>query len=248
MGKLPAVTAITIAVLLVSLSSSGCTTGAPTINNCTPTPAIAEPTYRPNNASAGTLPASGHVYIDGKPVDGAAVVGTALDGSDSLVTFTDGIGAYTLNIRVDTVYNVTAYSQGLIHTITPVRLHDPTLDYGYYQKNDVADKFDITLSGQHNSTISGITRPGWILVSASPSGGGPVVSNASNYPGQYSINVEPGVTYRLSAKDYYGQMRFDVENIYYRNSGSNRFDERIEYVTVGQDETVLVDIVAYGMP
>jgi hypothetical protein len=236
MNKSSIVPAITVAVLFITILFCGCTRETPAINNTTSTPVPAEATLRPNLAYPDTRPASGHVYLDSKPVAGASVLAAALDGSDSLLATTDSNGAYVLNIQPDTRYNVTTYDNGLIRTVLPVYLH--STGAGYRSGKDVAEKFDIILTEGHNSTIAGKTAPGWILVTASPIGGGPSITAVSNYTGQYSLEVEPDVEYRLSGRDYYKQIRFLDIIFYYRN------DELCDTVKVGRDETVLVDMTS----
>jgi hypothetical protein len=236
MDKSTIVPAVTVAILLITILFSGCTSETPVINNTTSTPVFTEATLRPNLASNETRPASGHVYLDSKPVAGVSVIAAALNGSDSLLATTDSNGAYILNIRPDTRYNITTYNNGLIRTILPAYLH--STGAGYRSWKDVADKYDIILTEGHNSTIAGKTAPGWILVTASPIDGGPSITAVSNYTGQYSLDVEPDVEYRLSGRDYYNQIRFLDIIIYYRNG------DLCDTVKVGRDETVLVDMTS----
>jgi hypothetical protein len=240
MGKFTIVPAVTVVVLLITISFSGCTRETPITNNTTSIPVLAEATLRPNLPSPDTRPASGHVYLDSKPVAGASVLAAALDGSDSLLAMTDSNGAYVLNIRPDTRYNVTTYDNGLIHTILPIYLD--SRGTGYHMGKDVADKYDIVLTRGQNSTITGITAPGWVLVIASPVDGGPSVTAASNYTGQYSLKVEPGVEYRLSGRDYYEQIKFMGVYFYYHNS------DPVDTVRIDSDETALIDIIANYPP
>jgi hypothetical protein len=181
--------------------------------------------------------------MDGKPVPGVSVVAVSDNGSDSLQAMTGEDGGYILNIRPDTMYNITAYSKGLNHTIFPVYLHSTGISG---LGKDVADKYDITLTTAHNSTIAGTTIPGWLLVDASPIDGGASFTAVSNYTGQYSIGVKPGIEYSLSATDYYGQLRIMQVDFYYRNGYTRNGDS--DTVTVGQDETVLVDMITYYSP
>ncbi len=232
MGKWMILPAITVAVLLIMILFSGCASETSEINNTTSTPVQTEPTLRPNLASQDTLPASGHVYMSGKPAAGVSVVAVSYNGSDRLLAITDSDGAYTLNILPYTMYNVTAYSNGLKHTIFPVYLRSLSYSHG----KDVADQYDIVLTAGHNSTIAGKTSPGWIRVNATPIDSSPSFTAVSNYSGQYSLDVEPGIEYRLSGKDYYDQIRYYLFEIHYRNYN------KTETVTVNEDETLLIDL------
>jgi hypothetical protein len=219
---------------------SGCTRETPIIDNTTSTPVPAETTPRPNLASPDTRSVCGHVYRDGKPDAGAAIFAVAYNGSDSLQTLTDNNGAYVLNIRPDTIYNVTAYDKDLKHTILPVYLHSTGIASD--QRKDVADKFDINLTGGHKSMITGITVPGYLLIKASTIDDSLSATTVSNYTGQFLLGVEPGVEYRLSGTDYYEQIRFAEVISYYRNG------DPVDTLRVGQDETVLVDMLARYPP
>jgi len=150
----------------------------------------------------GSPVASGHVFLDGKAVSGAAIEAVPINGTGNLYTTTDNQGAYTLNLTPATTYNVTATFHGLRHTVWPVYV------------DNKSDTFNINLTTTPKSTIEGT---GYInaahperkyyrshyQINLNSTIDHTVISKIFNEDGSYSVDVEPNVTYEVNGTLYY---------------------------------------------
>jgi len=205
----------------------------------TPTPIVqVTPTSLPDGqptVAPGRARASGHVYLDGRPVNVARVEAVSFDGIDHLSTVTNVSGAYALDIVCGVKYNISANYGGLKHTITPVYLNEP----GIYNSG-VADQYDINLSRKPSSTLKGLISPGgfWeesmstVVIAAGYDG---VWQASGIISGSYTLDLKPGVFYTLTGNctDPYGQSG-NLQFVYRNDNYCTNF-------TMGQDETILVD-------
>lgn len=197
---------------------------------------------------------SGHAYIEGREASGAFIEAVSFDGSDHIMTNTDESGYYQLNLESGVPYRITARFMGLQHTIWPVYMQTvgkEELQYysGYY---DSTGNYDINLTFTPYSMIAGPIGTHHILVTATPLNDSKTVSTVSGYNGTYSLNVEPGIRYSLTAEDYYGQLHFytrfqgrneyNLLNFYDDTAGSRYFHENS--ITVGDNETALIKVDA----
>jgi hypothetical protein len=187
----------------------------------------------PGRISSAALDASGHVYLDGNVVKGARVEAVSQDGSDHVSGVTDAGGVYVLNLEPKVPYSIIASYQGLRHTIRPVFLYS------------AAYNLDINLTKSPTSSIEGNDQRDLsystsnVMIAATPADGGPAVVTLTDENGGYVLDLKPGVRYAMSGRYYdaYGQT-ISVDFMY-------RDWTQCADVTVGPDETVLLDAVLF---
>lgn len=174
---------------------------------------------------------NGHVNLDGHAISGAHVEAVSLNGTDRLNTTTDDNGAYTLNIKSGTDYNLSATWQGLRHTIWPVSIGDK-----YYEYN-------ISLSTTSRSFIEGTgysiggpigynnSQPltGFEFY-ATPVNGNSKLTTVIQNDWSYSLEVEPGVMYHMERH---------MPDVWFNYRNNNRVLSLD--VVVGPNETAFID-------
>jgi hypothetical protein len=199
---------------------SGCSTLPPDVNN---------------TVSNDTALAFGHVYLDNKTVAGASIEAVSLNGSLVVTTRTNARGAYTLNLLPGVSYNVTATSDGLNHTITPVYLPPGSKGQTGY---------DIIMSKTHRSAISGVAAADsmWkgkgVYIQAIPLTGSQDFVAVTGDDGSYTLDLVPDVDYYVMARTYQPDGQEQGAFVYYRNTTAcARFRP-------APDETILLDYKA----
>jgi len=188
-----AIITILFAIIFIGTALSGCS--QPMLPVTHPSP------FLPLSPSMDNI--TGHVYLDGQAVSGAYVDAVSWDGTHDVNTTTCDDGSYTLNVRIETKYNLTASWRGLTHTVWPVYLPDDTNIY------------DINLTSTPRSTIegSGITiGPGGnpelfkiydhkpargFRMGVIPVGGNTSITTVTDNTGNYILVVEPNVLYEI---------------------------------------------------
>lgn len=189
-----------------------------------------------------SMPAYGHVYLDGKAVSGVLVTAVSADSACRASNVTNDSGAYVLYLVPWVRYNVSATYQGRKQMIWPVYLHN--LTGGYIVNEDVADRYDINLVKTQKATITGIasertnfsTGTSDVFIVATPADGSAPLTVVTGDDGTYSFDLKPGVSYSISGKyrDNYGQQ--GMIQFRYRN------DDYCPGLTLQQGETALVDV------
>ena len=211
----------------------GCISQKQDTNNSILLPSVSPESNKLNTSSTIMVPAHGYVLLNGSHVSGAQVKATSSDGSDIQTTTTNETGAYVVNIRDWTLYNITATYKGLRHTIWPVRI-DSQDNSQLYKARTV---YNITLTNEPTSTIMGLSSEKYILVEAIPTNGEPSVTTNTGPERAYSMNVDPNVQYDLVGRDYYEQTNFHVifkgRNYHY-----------VQNITLQPNETALIDVDA----
>jgi len=224
------ITVLAIVIIVSVILFTGCSGESPAANDTTHALTNLSSTMRSNNVSSNTIPVYGHVFFEGRTTSGGPVDAVSRDGSDRVSTYTNESGAYVLNLKSDLSYNVTARYNGRQHTIWPV-------------KGAMGCDYDINVTILPGSTISGGSAQGagisGVYVEAMPLTGDLPVTNLTGDNGHYSLNVKPGIVYGLNlfCYDAYGDSFSSVKC--YRDGSL------CENVTVGQDETALVDYTIF---
>lgn len=230
-------------VIIGTILVSGCI-ATPATNTTTATPVVTPTPQRPNIVSVDTVPVSGQVLIEGEPAAGVLVIAAAIDGNDTLSTDTNLTGEYTLHIKRGKSYNFTALNKEYNYVIWPV--------FFYKYSPSGADRINFNLTKVPKSTITGFVTSHHILIEATPVEGGPTMTTMNGYNYTYSLNLEPGITYKLGGGDYYGQyqtsMHFKGRNG--RNPGNLGLADSVDYnqqntITLSPNETALIDLDAY---
>ncbi len=226
MSKLILIALLAIAVILCVVMISGCS----------------EEKQADTPVYNFSMPAYGHVYLDGKAVSGALVTAVSVDGASRASNVTNDSGAYVLYLVPWNRYNVTATYQGLKQRLRPVYLHN--LTGGYIVNEDIADRYDIDLTKTPKTTITGVASYGpgspnpanGVFIVATPADGSAPLTTVTGEDGTYSFDLKPGVSYGISGKysDYYGQ-HCGIQFAY-------RNDDYCNGLTLQQGETALVDI------
>jgi len=160
----------------------------PTLLSFTPTPSRMLPVF---------ANASGHVYFEGMPVGNACVEVVSIDYGHKETTVTDENGSFMLSVEPAVPYNLTAYYQGAQHTIRSI---------------SKGSNYNFNLSAKPYSSIAwggdwGSPSPWWdIYIEAKPADGG-VPATSLTHNGSYSLDLNPGLDYRLTGICYnpYGE-------------------------------------------
>jgi hypothetical protein len=235
---------VIFAILFFTIPLSGCSTKTPNVNSITPVPCPSIQT--PNPSTLIFVPAYGHVYLNGNTVKGASVEAISANETDHISGTTNDTGAYILNLKPDTRYNITATYQGLRHTVWPVYLPGETGSY------------DINLTTTPQSTIEGsgysIVNPGpdpliydmndhkrWsgIVIRVTSVKDNTTITALTDNNGNYSLKVEPNIVYNITSASSL-QNKFPIPMIHYRNYGGLT-EGYFEQIMVGPNETALVD-------
>ncbi|WP_428982123.1 hypothetical protein [Methanocella conradii] len=163
-----------------------------------------------------------------------------MNGTDHRSTTTDDKGAYVLNIKPATKYNITATYQGLQHTVWPVYLDNKT------------DTYNVNLTTTPRSTVEGtgyatsadpehnLTYMGIYVIYLKSTRDNTTIFKNINSDGSYSLEVEPNVPYVMTGTVGMNSTP-PIIQFYYHNYrpwlGTH------PQITVGSNETVLIDYV-----
>lgn len=172
----------------------------------------------------------GYVIIDGKPIGGAVVEAVSADGAYRFNNTTNDLGAYAFYLPKNVSFNITARDRGLRHTIWPVNVGDDFFEYNITLTTTPVSSIEGTggsvgaFAGyDHSRPLTGFT------FNVIPVNGTTTLTPAIKGDKSYSVDVEPGVTYKIER--YMPDVWFN-----YRNSQGH-----VESVVVGQNETALID-------
>lgn len=213
------------------------------------------------HAPSGPPVVTGHVFLDGKAISGAAVDAVSANGTYHRYAVTGNDGVYTFNITPDTDYNVTATYQGLQHTIWPVYLPGDT------------STFDINLTTLPMSTIEGSgyttisvspweskegryktyyhTRWSGFLINARSMKDNTTLTAVTDINGSYILKIEPDTVCVISSY-FFPPDGHPIASFHYRNSGGLEYVDSGNITTgpiaiAGPNETVFVDYI-FPMP
>ncbi len=212
-------------------------------------PPGAAPTIAPGPGpdSSPGRPISGHVYIEGVPVEDARVEAVSADGALNVHNTTTGSGAYVLFLPPG---DGLRGGDGLIGGRTQLNL---TATYGWMHHTVwpafAGGRYDVHLNTTPKSLIAGGGRVvggplGYntslynfsaVTIQAVPADGNataPVASTTANGDGSYSLEVRPGVRYVLK-----GGL---LANMWFNYHETERGGSSIE-LRLDPDETALID-------
>ncbi len=182
---------------------------------------------------------SGHVYLDGQTAAGVLVEAVSSDGADRRNTTTDVSGAYTLTIKTETWYNLTATYQGLHHTIWPVYLPGESNTYNIILTAGPRSSIEGTgfAWGGHSPWADHMKWSG-VVVNLTSIKNNVTLTALTDSNGRYSLEVEPNVQYNITGASSL-ENKYPIPIFYYHNYGvaSGYCDQ----ITVGPNETALID-------
>jgi hypothetical protein len=182
---------------------------------------------------------SGHVYLDGKTVPGALVEAVSADGIDRRNTTTDDAGAYTLRIKTETWYNLTAAYKGLHHTVWPVYMPGEShlYDIGLMARPRSAIEGAGYAWGGHSPWAGHMIWSG-VVVNMTSVKGHSTITALTDRNGYYSLEVEPNVLYNLTGASCL-ENKYPIPLFHYRNTDTYFGSDH--QLMVGPNETVLID-------
>jgi hypothetical protein len=239
---------ITIVILILVTILCGCIKETPTVNSITPIPTV----QIQNQSSLNTVLIYGHVYLNGEAISNARVEAISANKTDCLYNITNDYGIYTLNIKPDTNYNITASYQGLQHTIWPV--------YYLPEAMEETNLFDINLTTIPSSTIDGSgytlgsgplgerynhTRWSGFFIDVRSVKDNTTISATTDSNGNYSLTVEPNILYNISGYSR-AHDNYPIATFYYRNyiyPFDSYFYGNYPQIIVGPNETALINYV-----